>query len=61
MEPIKVEKNGKKGWMITHKCTKCGKIIPNKAADDDNFEKIIEVSIKLTTKIEYPRIKKTRR
>ncbi|MDA1061229.1 MAG: RNHCP domain-containing protein [bacterium] len=41
MPPFKVEKDGKKGWMIYHKCEKCGKIIPNKAAEDDNFEEII--------------------
>lgn len=44
MEPIKTEQSGKKGWIIYHKCTKCGKIIPNKTAQDDNFEKIVELS-----------------
>jgi len=44
MKPIKVEQSGKKGWMIQHKCLKCGKIIPNKAANDDNFEEIIILS-----------------
>lgn len=44
MKPISVEQNGKKGWMIYHKCSKCGKIISNKAAEDDNFEKIIELT-----------------
>ena len=44
MEPISATKSGKKGWMIKHKCTKCGKIIPNKAAEDDNFDKIIELA-----------------
>lgn len=44
MKPIKVSQNGKKGWMIKHKCQKCGKVIPNKAAPDDNFEKIIELT-----------------
>jgi len=44
MKPFKVEQNSKKGWIIYHKCTICDKIIPNKAAEDDNFEKIIELS-----------------
>ncbi len=50
MEPVQIDKNGKKGWMIYHKCQKCGKIIPNKAAEDDNFEEIIKLS-----QNEYPR------
>lgn len=44
MAPIKASQDGKKGWMIMHKCTKCGKIIPNKTAPDDNFEEIIQLT-----------------
>lgn len=44
MVPVSVEHNGKKGWMIYHKCLKCGKIIPNKTAGDDDFDKIIALS-----------------
>lgn len=44
MKPIKATQDGKKGWMIVHKCTKCDKIIPNKAADDDNFDEIIQLT-----------------
>jgi DNA-directed RNA polymerase subunit RPC12/RpoP len=44
MKPVQIDQNKKKGWIIIHKCTKCGKRIPNKAADDDNFDKIIELS-----------------
>lgn len=44
MEPFRVEHNGKKGWMISHKCGKCGKIMVNKAAEDDDFEEIIKLS-----------------
>lgn len=44
MKPISVENSGKKGWIIIHKCTKCGKIMKNKSAEDDNFEKIVELS-----------------
>lgn len=44
MEPIKINQSGKKGWIIYHKCTKCGKVISNKMADDDNFNEIINLS-----------------
>ena len=44
MPPVRVDHDGKKGWMIYHKCQKCGKIIPNKSAEDDNFDLIIELS-----------------
>jgi len=43
MRPIGVEqKHGE--WIIIHKCEKCGKIARNKAAPDDNMNKIIELS-----------------
>jgi hypothetical protein len=54
MEPISADHSGKKGWIIHHKCLKCRKIIPNKEAPDDNFDKIIQ----LTQKNEPPRIPK---
>lgn len=38
--------NSKKGYVIIFKCQKCGKIVKNKAAEDDNMEKIIELSTK---------------
>lgn len=44
MAPISISKNKKKGWMIHHQCQKCAKEIPNKAAEDDNFEQIIALS-----------------
>lgn len=44
MKPLKVTHNGKKGWMIEHKCQKCGKTIPNKSAPDDNFDLIIQLT-----------------
>ena len=56
MKPISADQSGKKGWIINHKCEKCGKTIPNKTADDDNFDKIIELS-----QNEATRIQKTRR
>jgi len=34
MDPIKVELSAKKGYVIVHRCRKCGEIKRNKAADD---------------------------
>jgi hypothetical protein len=44
MTPESVYQDGKKGWMISHKCGKCKKIMVNKAAPDDNFDEIIRLS-----------------
>ena len=44
LEPISLEINGKKGYVIIFKCKKCGAIRKNKAADDDNMDLIIELS-----------------
>lgn len=35
MEPVGYDYNSKKGYMIIHKCIKCGKIIKNKLSFDD--------------------------
>lgn len=44
MYPQKIDHDGKKGWIIFHKCEKCGKIIPNKTAEDDDFDLIVRLS-----------------
>jgi len=44
MKPIGITQSGKKGWILLHKCTKCGKTIRNKMADDDNMELAAELS-----------------
>lgn len=44
MGPVAATHNGKKGWMIEHRCEKCGKIILNKMASDDNFNTLIQIS-----------------
>ncbi len=44
MKPVGIDQNGKKGWMIQHQCIKCNKRIPNKAAKDDNFDLMIQLS-----------------
>lgn len=41
MTAIGVEQEGKKGFIIKHRCQKCGKILRNLTAPDDNQEQII--------------------
>lgn len=40
MEPVGLDYKGKKGFMIIHRCVECGKEMKNKAAEDDEVEKI---------------------
>jgi len=44
-EVLDIQKD-KKGYVIIFKCKKCGAIRKNKAAEDDNMDKIIELSSK---------------
>ena len=46
LEPIEIEIDNKKGYVIVFKCKKCGRRRKNKAAKDDDMKKIIEVSAK---------------
>jgi hypothetical protein len=46
MEPIGLDQNSKKGFIVFHKCQKCGKIIKNKVSSDDNAEEITKLSQK---------------
>jgi DNA-directed RNA polymerase subunit RPC12/RpoP len=34
MEPVRVELNPKKGYVIVHRCTRCGELHRNKAANE---------------------------
>ena len=43
LEPIGIEKAKKDIWKIVYKCNKCGEIKRNKAAIDDNYDKILEI------------------
>ena len=43
MQPISVEKDGE-GFIITHKCEKCGKVIHQHAAENDDMDTIISLS-----------------
>lgn len=49
LEPIGLETNSKKGYVIIFKCKRCGELRKNKVAEDDNMEKIIELSKKHLT------------
>jgi len=44
MAPLAIDKSGKKGFMIFHKCLECGKMTKNKVADDDDMEEVINLS-----------------
>ena len=45
MEPISARVHAKKEYEILHECQQCGKKITNKAASDDDVEKIIHLSV----------------
>ena len=42
MVPVDVKMNSK-GYVIQYKCSKCGELHNNKAADDDDFETILTI------------------
>lgn len=44
LEPIGIENNSKKGYVIIYKCKKCGAIRKNISAKDDNMALIISLS-----------------
>ena len=46
LEPVGMEPNSKKGYMIIFKCKKCGMIRKNKAAEDDDMDLLIKLSAK---------------
>jgi RNHCP domain len=37
MDPISLDYKGSKGWIVVHECRKCGKMIPNITAPDDDL------------------------
>ena len=45
LEPIKVEPDPKKGYVIIYKCKKCGMIKRNKAAKDDDTDLLIRLTV----------------
>lgn len=49
--PVGVEHNAKKGWVLVHRCQKCGFVGRNKAALDDpeqpdDFDLVVRLSAK---------------
>lgn len=50
LEPIGIETNQRKGYMIVYRCQKCGAIRKNVAARDDSMKQIIKLS---TQPLEY--------
>lgn len=44
LEPVCAEISAKKGYVIVHRCKKCGEIHKNKAAEDDNISLIIKLT-----------------
>ena len=46
LEPVSLEIDSKKGYVIIFRCKKCGAIRKNKAAKDDNMDLIIDLSSK---------------
>ena len=44
MDPVTAEPDAKKGFIITHKCRRCGALRRNKAADDDDRNKLIKLT-----------------
>ena len=43
--PVGIETSNRKGYVIVFKCDKCGAIRKNKAAEDDNMDLIIKLSV----------------
>jgi len=43
LKPIGIDKGKKDTLKIIYKCDKCGEIKRNKAANDDNYDKILDV------------------
>lgn len=46
LEPVRVELDSKKGYVIIYKCNKCGAMRKNKSANDDNMDLIIKLTAK---------------
>ena len=46
LEPVALEIDSKNGYIIVFRCKTCGEIRKNKAAKDDNMDRIIELSTK---------------
>lgn len=49
MRPVMIEQSGKKGWLVTHVCNRCGKRIVNKLAPDDDMAVAARISAEAVT------------
>ena len=49
LEPVGVEYSGKKGWIILHRCQRCGATRRNKAALEDSVPDDYELLLKLSS------------
>lgn len=50
LEPVRVEKHAKKGWVIVHRCTVCGAERRNRAAledarQPDDYDRIVRLTM----------------
>ena len=45
LKPVQVELDSKKGYVIVYKCSKCGAIRRNKAAEDDDKDLLIKLTV----------------
>ena len=45
LRPVQVELDSKKGYVIVYKCERCGQLHRNKAAEDDNTELLIQLTV----------------
>lgn len=50
MKPIDI-KQTRDGYVITHKCEKCGAIRNNRSSENDNFEAILELAREQVNKL----------
>jgi DNA-directed RNA polymerase subunit RPC12/RpoP len=55
LEPVGVDYNSKKGWVILHQCQSCGELRRNKAALDDSVSDDYELIITLSKKVKSKR------
>ena len=45
MKPVSASENGGE-WSLIHKCQKCSKIQKNKISKEDDFDRVVEISVK---------------
>ena len=45
LRPVRSEPDPKKGFVVIHRCEKCGEIRRNKAASDDNRSLLIKLTV----------------